>query len=243
MFAAHQTAALDEGYYGFVATMDVYNFNLGTEQYTVGSMDLFDVGDGELASYSAIQIGWEVSPKMYGDSRTRLAALWTTDGFQETGCPNAQCGFQPEEGAPMTLGGVIETVSQPKGLKTTITVKILKDGEMGDWLVYYGLNQDEPALIGCFPKSLFTGGMANRAAGVRFGGYVQTQTTSLAPMGSGYRPMGDAPVSAAMSNIQIINRNGQASLLMQDSPTVITEPNIYGATPIANGRFFYGGPF
>ncbi|KAE8802247.1 hypothetical protein D1007_22126 [Hordeum vulgare] len=76
-FAAHQTAASDEGYYGFVATMDVYNFNLGTEQYTVGSMDLFDVGDGEPVSYSAIQIGWEVSPKMYGDSRTRLAALWT----------------------------------------------------------------------------------------------------------------------------------------------------------------------
>ncbi|XBI12061.1 hypothetical protein VPH35_138986 [Triticum aestivum] len=171
-FAAHQTAASDEGYYGFTATMDVYNFNLGTEQYTVGSMDLFDVGDGEPTSYNAIQIGWEVSPKMYGDSRTRLAALWTTDGFQETGCPNAQCGFQPEEGAPMTLGGVIETVSQPKGLKQTITIKVFKDGEMGDWLVYYGLNQDDPALIGRFPKSLFTGGMANRAAGVRFGGYV-----------------------------------------------------------------------
>ncbi|XBI40194.1 hypothetical protein VPH35_124826 [Triticum aestivum] len=210
--------------------MDVYNFNLGTEQYTVGSMDLFDVGDGEPTSYNAIQIGWEVSPKMYGDSRTRLAALWT-------------CGFQPEEGAPMTLRGVIETVSQPKGLKQTITIKVFKDGEMGDWLVYYGFNQDDPALIGRFPKSLFTGGMANRAVGVRFGGYVQTQTTNLAPMGSGYRPTGDAVAPASMSNIQIINQDGQASLLMQGSPTVITEPNTYGATPIVNGRFFYGGPF
>ncbi|XBI02418.1 hypothetical protein VPH35_130969 [Triticum aestivum] len=209
-FAAHQTAASDEGYYGFIVTMDVYNFNLGTEQYTVGSMDLFDVGDGEPTSYNAIQIGWE------------------TDGFQETGCPNAQCGFQPEEGAPRTLGGVIETVSQPNGFKQTITIKVFKD---------------DPALIGRFPKSLFTGGMSNRAAGVCFGGYVQTQTTNLAPMGSGYRPTGDVSASASMSNIQIINRNGQASLLMQDSPTVITEPNIYGATPIVNGRFFYGGPF
>ncbi|XBI12060.1 hypothetical protein VPH35_138985 [Triticum aestivum] len=225
--------------------MDVYNFNLGIEQYTVGSIILFDVGDGEPSSYSTIQIGWEasVSPKMHGDSRTRLAGLWTNDGLQETGCPNAQCGFRPAEGAPMTLGGVIETVSQPKGLKQTITIIIFKDGVMGDWLVYYGFNQDDPAFIGSFPKSLFTGGMANRAPSIRFGGYVHTHTTNLVPMGSGYLPTGDAMASAFMSNIQILDQNGQASPLTQDSPTVITDSNIYRATPVVNGRFFYGGSF
>ena len=114
---------------------------------------------------------------------------------------------------------------------------------MGDWLVYYGLNQDDPALIGCFPKSLFTGGMANRAPSIRFGGYVQTHTANLVPMGSGYLPTGDAMASAFISNIQIFDQNGQATPLMQDSPAVVTDSNIYRATPVVNGRFFYGGSF
>jgi hypothetical protein len=112
---------------------------------------------------------------------------------------------------------------------------------MGDWLVYYGLSQDNPALIGRFPKSLFTGGMANRATGIRFGGYVETRTTNLAPMGSGYLPTDDR-VSASMSNIQFIDQNGRASLVIQDSPIIISDSNIYEVSPISNGQFFFGGP-
>jgi hypothetical protein len=112
---------------------------------------------------------------------------------------------------------------------------------MGDWLVYYGLSQDNPALIGRFPKSLFTGGMANRAMGIRFGGYVETRTTNLAPMGSGYLPTDDR-VAASMSNIQFIDQNGRASLVIQDSPIIISDSNIYEVSPISNGQFFFGGP-
>ena len=113
---------------------------------------------------------------------------------------------------------------------------------MGDWLVYYGLNQDDPALIGRYPRSLFTGGMAERATSIQFGGYVKTRTTDLAPMGSGYLPIGDASASASMSNIQFVDENGVVSLVVQDSPTFISDSNIYGVTPITNGRFFFGGP-
>jgi hypothetical protein len=113
---------------------------------------------------------------------------------------------------------------------------------MGDWLVYYGLNHDAPALIGRFPKSLFTGGLANRVAGIRFGGYVETRTTNLAPMGSGYLPTDDEMVSASMTNIQFVDQNGRASLVTQDSHVIITDSNIYRVSPISNGRFFFGGP-
>jgi hypothetical protein len=113
---------------------------------------------------------------------------------------------------------------------------------MGDWLVYYGLDQNVPALIGRFPKSLFTGGMAYRAARIRFGGYVETRTMNLAPMGSGYLPTDDDMVSASMSNIQFIDQNGHASLVTQDLPVIISDSNIYNVTPISNGRFFFGGP-
>jgi hypothetical protein len=51
----------DQGFYGIIATMDVYGFNLTTEQFTEGSVLLRDLGDGRVTSYNIIQIGWEVS--------------------------------------------------------------------------------------------------------------------------------------------------------------------------------------
>jgi hypothetical protein len=41
--------------------MDVYGFDLSPEQYTVGSVTLFDEGDGSVTSLNEVQIGWEVS--------------------------------------------------------------------------------------------------------------------------------------------------------------------------------------
>ncbi|XP_020176078.1 uncharacterized protein [Aegilops tauschii subsp. strangulata] len=243
-FAQHQAAAeaSDEGYYGFIMTLDVYGLALSPEQYSLASVWLIHDGDGAAANYNAIQIGWEAAPSVYGDSRTRLAATWTSDGFQRAFCRNADCavGFQPEEGAPMALGDVIQAVSQPGGPKQTITIKVIKDGELGDWLAYCGLNADGLALIGRFPRSLFAGGMADRASRIQFGGFVQTRATDLAPMGSGYLPTNVA--AASISDVQFIDRSGNASPVTGQLPTYMTDPNIYVATDMADGQFFYGGP-
>ena len=50
-----------------------------------------------------------------------------TDGFQ-TRCGNTKCavGFQPEAGAALVLGDIIEPLSNPNGTKQTITIKLLK---------------------------------------------------------------------------------------------------------------------
>uniref|UniRef100_A0ACD6ADB7 Uncharacterized protein n=1 Tax=Avena sativa TaxID=4498 RepID=A0ACD6ADB7_AVESA len=242
-YAQHLTGKSDEGFYGIIATMDVYGgFNLTTEQVTQCTVLLHNEVGSEVTSLNVIQIGWEVAPETYGDSRTHLGSLWTTDGYTKTSCRNADCAFVPEKGAHMTLGGVIETVSQPNGPKQTITIKVIKDHITGDWMVYYGFNGDNPALIGRFPKAIFTGGLANRAREIQFGGYVYNNATTLAPMGSGYLPKDDAVTSATMSNIQLIDQNGHPYPVPKDSYSYMTDPNIYDANPIVNGRFFYGGP-
>jgi hypothetical protein len=107
--------------------------------------------------------------------------------------------------------------------------------------VYYGLNQENLILFVRFPKSIFNGGMANRAAGIEFGGHVINSATDLAPMGSGYRPMDDVTASESMSNIQLIDQNGRASTMSEDSIIYTTDSHVYTATHIANGQFFYGG--
>ena len=85
-FAQHQAAAeaSDEGYYGFIMTLDVYGLALSPEQYSLASVWLIHDGDGAAANYNAIQIGWEAAPSVYGDSRTRLAATWTVSDRPES---------------------------------------------------------------------------------------------------------------------------------------------------------------
>uniref|UniRef100_A0ACD5ZXH8 Uncharacterized protein n=1 Tax=Avena sativa TaxID=4498 RepID=A0ACD5ZXH8_AVESA len=231
-------------YYGVSVTMDVYDFLLTNDQYTVSSVKIFsDEGD-------AIQIGWEVHPQLYGgDSSAHLSAFWfvktmETGGFQYA-CFNTNCstGFQPEAGAPIALGDVIEPVSKPHGAKQNITIKVNKDSASGDWLVYYGFNQADPMLIGRYPKSLFTGGLADRATHITIGGYVVAGNTGLVPMGSGYLPTNDnrsMADAASFSNIQVIDQNAKASLLTHDFRGYTT---LYSVSPMINGQFFYGGPY
>jgi hypothetical protein len=121
---------------------------------------------------------------------------------------------------------------------------MIQDSELGDWLVHYGFNQGDPKLIGRYPKSLFTGGLADRATHINIGGVVQASNTGLVPMGSGYLPTNDSmAMAASFSNIEIIDRNGKALLLNHDFPGYSSKPDVYSVSPVINGQFFYGGPY
>nr|CAB3468880.1 unnamed protein product [Digitaria exilis] len=160
-----------------------------------------------------------VFPEVYGDSRTYFYTKWTNDGFQSTGCLNMECpGFRPEKGAAIAPG---------------------QDGTSGDWLIHAGLNR-EPALIGRFPRSLFTGGFSDKANAVLFGGVVAAPITNPPPMGSGYLPTSENS-AASISNIQLIDQNGRGWPLTGDLPKFETNGNAYAVSPIVNGKFFYGG--
>ncbi|XP_072149590.1 protein neprosin-like [Setaria viridis] len=240
-FAHHGTETSPDGYYGFIATLDVYGFTLKLGQGTAGAVWVVGSGDGTQSSAKTIIIGWNVLPAEYGDSRAHFFTAWTDDGFIKTGCLNTKCpGFQPEKGAPIAPGDAIEHVSSPKGDKQNLNLRIVKDGASGDWLVHLGLNMD-PELIGRFPRSLFTGSFAEKAAAIRFGGMVTAPAADPAPMGSGYLPAaGDA--AASVSNIQLVGRDGRASPVTRDLPKLESKPDAYAVSPIENGKFFYGGP-
>ncbi|KAF8658793.1 hypothetical protein HU200_059280 [Digitaria exilis] len=202
--------------------MDVYGFPLSQGQGSAGAVWISDEGDGAPSNLKNIMIGWD------------------NDGFQSTGCINMRCnGFQPVKGAAITPGDVIDHVSSPNGVKRNLNLKIIKNGIAGDWLVYCRLDKD-PELIGRFPKSLFTGGLAEKATGVMFGGVVSAPITKPTPMGSGYLPT-DVKSAASISNIQLIDENEKAWPVTGDLPKFETNRNAYAVTPIVNGKFFYGG--
>lgn len=172
--------------------------------------------------------------------------LWLQDdGFTKTGCFNTKCaGFQPEKGAAIAPGDVIENVSSPKGgTKQNLSLKIVKQGgASGDWVVHAGLNR-EPEPVGRFPRSLFTGGFAEKAAAVRFGGVVTAPAAAdpPPPMGSGYLPVAGA-AAASVSGVQLVGPDGRASPVTRDLPKLESRPEAYAVSAVENGSFFYGGP-
>ncbi|TVU50475.1 hypothetical protein EJB05_01847, partial [Eragrostis curvula] len=179
-----------------------------------------------------------VYPVLYGDSKTHFFVDWTRDGYQKD-CYNLKCpGYIPEVNIPIVPGATIDAVSNPGGVKRTINIRVLKDSS-GDWLLHIGFDS-EPYLIGHFPKSIFnTLGEANE---IKLFGFVQTRTTQLAPMGSGFLSNNNKK-AVSLSNIHIIDQNGQTSKVTQSTRDFMTDKAIYSVSPISSeGMFTYGGP-
>lgn len=114
----------------------------------------------------------------------------------------------------------------------------LQEDQTGDWWVYYGFNSN-PTAVGKFPKSLFTG-LADSTSDFAFGGYTNNARTQLTPpMGSGSSQTGSA---ASFSGLQYILQAGTVSTISGNLPSRVDNNRCYLVTPIADGKFFYGGP-
>lgn len=55
-------------------------------------------------------------------------------------------------------------------MTSCVYLLVIQDSASGYWLVHYGFNQHDPtSLVGCYPKSLFTGGLADRVTDIHTG--------------------------------------------------------------------------
>ncbi|KAL6846422.1 hypothetical protein ACP4OV_023870 [Aristida adscensionis] len=205
MVAAHVMDS--QSFYGIEVTSDMYGFSINQDERSGIIIQINNRGANPFSLVNGIVMGWHVDPTLYGDSKTHFFVYWTRDSYQKTGCYNLKCpGYIPEANVPVMPGVTIDDVSDPDGVKRDIIFKVFKDSG-GDWQMHLGFDS-EPYLIGRFPKSLFTT-LSNEANEIRLYGFVETRTTHLVPMGSGFRS--DNKKAASLSNIQLIDQNGQAS--------------------------------
>ncbi|KAM3262110.1 hypothetical protein ACQJBY_052662 [Aegilops geniculata] len=244
-FAVHQTSygGPNDNYYGLHATMDVYGHKLKPGQWSTTAIWVSHHGDGATSSFNSIQAGWHIYPERYGDSRPHFYTQWTRDGHGATGCFNMDCpGFVRANGAAISPGDAIQPVSDvPHGHIQSITLRVLKDKQSGDWWVYYGFNS-VPTGVGYFPKSLFTY-LANKANQLAFGGAVVAhRAASTPPMGSGSFPNGGRGRAASFTNLGIIDEEGNSKPIMADFPTLVTNKKCHSITPINHAACLYGGP-
>ncbi|TVU42619.1 hypothetical protein EJB05_09038, partial [Eragrostis curvula] len=81
-----------QGYYGAMATFDIYNFpTLKKGFQSAANMALH-------TSKEAIQAGWEINPTLYGDNKTHFFVYYNVDIKYDPGCSNLVCdGFVPNK--------------------------------------------------------------------------------------------------------------------------------------------------
>lgn len=107
--------------------------------------------------------------------------------------------------------------------------------------MYYGFN-GVPTGVGSYPKSLFTN-MAEKANAIAFGGYVVTRRAlPTPPMGSGSHPHTNKSRAASLTNLGVINQDGNTNPINADLPTYMGNEQCYSITPVAQAECFYGGP-
>uniref|UniRef100_A0A452Y320 Neprosin PEP catalytic domain-containing protein n=2 Tax=Aegilops tauschii subsp. strangulata TaxID=200361 RepID=A0A452Y320_AEGTS len=222
-----------ENYYGIEATIDVYGFNLQPGQLSAAGIWILNKGDGKPSSANGFQVGWSIFPRFYKDSHTHFYTSWTSGGSPAKSCSDMICpGFQ-KTSSSIAPGSIINPVSDIRGRKSYITIRVFKDKSSGDWHVHYGLNGGIKP-VGYFPKSLIPG-LIDRKVEISFGGYVSHQKPQPSPpMGSGYAPAsGNA---ASFKNIKLIDANGNAHLVNTNLPFRVDPKRCYPISYIDSAR-------
>jgi hypothetical protein len=93
--------------------------------------------------------------------------------------------------------------------------------------------------VGYYPTDLFTT-LTVKANSIAFGGESgASRSFPTPPMGSGSLPSEKA---AFMSNLQFVDRDGQATLIQSDLQILADHPKCYYVSPIIGSRFSFGGP-
>uniref|UniRef100_A0A0D9XGD5 Neprosin PEP catalytic domain-containing protein n=1 Tax=Leersia perrieri TaxID=77586 RepID=A0A0D9XGD5_9ORYZ len=241
-FARHDTHV--GSYFGLVATMEAYGFELGYGQIT-STMIWVDNSLDDVQETNAIWVGWQVNPGMYGDSRTHFFTHWTRDGYRKTGCFNMNCtGFILTDGSQIAPGGIINPVSDVDGARQKITLKVFRESSIGDWWIHYGFNS-APKAVGYYPANLFTE-LSKGATRIAFGSNsVAMNGYSAPPMGSGLLPSILSDKSASIEEISFVDKDGKIRPFNVDTIKTETMSSCYVMTPLfgeRGTRCLYGGP-
>ncbi|CAA0838399.1 Protein of Unknown Function (DUF239 [Striga hermonthica] len=170
-------------YIGAKGDIKVWNPNVELDdEYSTSRVAL---KTGPANEFEAVESGWAVNPRVYGDRQTRLYVYWTADGSVKTGCFDLTCPGFVQTSNEIALGAAIYPISNPTGLPYQITVYLYRDPNTSNWWLQYG----ERINVGYWPGDLFAA-LSRHAETVQWGGEVYstrvgTQPHTKTEMGSG----------------------------------------------------------
>ncbi|XP_020112704.1 uncharacterized protein LOC109727171 [Ananas comosus] len=202
-------------------------------------------GSFQGSDLNTIEVGWQVSPAIYGDSKIRLFIYWTSDGYNKTGCYNLVCSGFVQTNNQIIIGGPIAPISTYDGDQFEITLTVWKDPKTGDWWLGWGSNT---VTVGYWPSKLYTH-LSAYSTFVEYGGEIvdarangqHTQTQ----MGSGHFPAEGYRKASYFRNVELVNSANTLYSPPSLSP-LVTDANCYDIAVSSNTDwgtyFYYGGP-
>jgi len=161
--------------------LNVWDPPIGANQIFSLSQHWYVGGSG--ASLQTAEVGWQVYPQMYGNTKPVFFIYWTADNYKSKGCYNLSCPAFVQTNGSWAIGGAISAPwSIAGGQQREIEVSFYLT--QGRWWLYVGGGAAANA-IGYYPVSLYGGGaLATQASEIDYGGET-VGTTSFPPMGSG----------------------------------------------------------
>ncbi|KAL0739703.1 hypothetical protein Bca4012_081216 [Brassica carinata] len=243
----HQHAIMyveDGVFYGAKAKINVWNPDVEMpNEFSLAQ--IWVLGGNFNSDLNSIEAGWQVSPQLYGDTRTRLFTYWTSDAYQGTGCYNLLCSGFVQINREIAMGGSISPLSNYGNSQYDITILIWKDPKEGHWWLQFG----EKYIIGYWPASLFSY-LSESASMIEWGGEVVNSQSeegqhTTTQMGSGRFAEEGWGKASYFKNVQVVD--GSNELRNPENLQVFTDQeNCYNVKSGDGGswgsHFYYGGP-
>ncbi|XP_042378386.1 uncharacterized protein LOC121971277 [Zingiber officinale] len=242
----HQHAiayAEGEKYYGAKATINVWQPKVQeSNEFSLSQLWILGGSFGE--DLNSIEVGWQVSPDLYGDNYTRLFTYWTSDAYQATGCYNLLCSGFIQINNEIAMGASIYPISNYDGSQYDISILVWKDPKEGHWWMQFGRDY----VLGYWPSFLFSY-LADSASMIQWGGEAVNSEPdgvhTATEMGSGHFAEEGYSKASYFRNIQIVD--GSNNLRAPTRVGSFTEQsNCYNVQNGNNGEwgqyFYYGGP-
>ncbi|CAL9235474.1 unnamed protein product, partial [Arabidopsis halleri] len=212
--------------YGTKAIVNVWDPTLekGAEEMSISQIWIAS-GEYKSGDLNTVEVGWQVLPKLYNDSKPRLFLFWTSNAYR-TGCYNVRCAGFVQTSSSIVVGGSISHVSSYGGSQFEIAIQVWKDREYGNWWLSLGSNN---VLVGYWPAEIFTT-LADHASVVQWGGEVVNwqrfgrHTTTQ--MGSGHFPEEGFGKSSYFRNLETVDINNSLQPV-QELERMVTNPEYY----------------
>lgn len=232
-----------EKYYGAKASINVWKPQIQQpNEFSLSQIWILGGSFGE--DLNSVEVGWQVSPDLYGDSNTRLFTYWTSDAYQATGCYNLLCSGFIQINNQIAMGASIYPVSGYGGSQYDISILVWKDPKEGNWWLQFG----NKYVLGYWPAFLFSY-LADSASMIEWGGEIVNSDAngqhSTTHMGSGHFPEEGFGRASYFRNIEIVDGNNILRA-PKDISTFTEQSNCY---TVQNGKsanwgdyFYYGGP-
>ncbi|KAF8046893.1 hypothetical protein N665_3346s0002 [Sinapis alba] len=200
-------------------------------------------GDYDTHNLNTIEVGWQVCPGLYNDSKTRFFIYWTSDGYKKTGGYNLEEPGFIQISKNIVLGGSITPISSFGGNQYEMTILVWKDQKSGNWWLSVGTNN---TIVGYWPREIFTS-LSDHAVAVDWGGEIVNSHKfgrhTKTEMGSGHSPEEGFGKASYFRNLETVDYNNTLQSSQEIYPrTEITNYNIsIFRTNDWGTSFFYGG--